>query len=67
MGLAKKLSEFEKSEIKAYKASGKNITEISKLLGRSRKFVTAYISNPDFYGTKSSPERPKSVGKRTKK
>ena len=61
MGKAAKLNEFEKGTIMALKMEHQSISSIAKYLGRSRKVVRSYLSDPERYGTRSSPGRPSKI------
>ena len=53
MSKGTKLSELEKSEIKALKRVGKSQREISKALGRSKTVICNYLKSPYKFGTKN--------------
>lgn len=50
MGRSKSLTEVEKQLILRYHQEKKNLSEISKLINRSRDVIRRYIKNPSNYG-----------------
>lgn len=67
MGRKSKLSAYEKGKIDALRAQGVSFREIARQLGRSDHVVRNYCSNPQQYGSKSSPGRPKKLSPRQKR
>lgn len=61
MPRGKRLSEFEKGKITGMRQDGKSYRAIAKALKRSRHVVKNYLDNPDNYGTKRRPGRPRKL------
>jgi transposase len=64
MGLKKALDDYEQGQIDAKIAQGLSLRQIAKDLGRSRTAVAHYIEDPQKYGTRASPGRPKKLTSR---
>lgn len=59
MGRKSRLSSEEIGQIKAYHDLGPNYAQIGRRINRSKNVVRNYLRNPDNYGKKSSPGRPR--------
>lgn len=58
------LNEAEKGQIIVLHDSGKSLNFIAKYLRRSRELIQRFIKNPDEYGKKNRPGRPKKLSQR---
>ena len=67
MSAKKQLTEFEMGKIEQLKKLNFSLRKIAVEIGRSKTVVSNYVSNPELYGTKASPGRPKKLGPRTTK
>uniref|UniRef100_A0A914EHI6 Transposase n=1 Tax=Acrobeloides nanus TaxID=290746 RepID=A0A914EHI6_9BILA len=67
MALGRKLSDFEKGQIAAYKRDGKSNRQIATLLGRSPTVIDNYVKNPAGYGTRKPTGRPTTISERDKR
>lgn len=67
MAAGKKLSDFEKGQITCFLRNNFNLSEIARLLKRSRRVISNYAKSPETYGTKRSSGRPCSLSPREKR
>ena len=67
MGSRSKLSDLEKGKIIAYRDKRVSISEISRLLGRTRIVIRKFLRNPGEYGQKKSSGRPKIISECTER
>jgi len=67
MGRKSALTEFEKGNISAFKASGMSNREIAKVLNRSPKVINNFITLGSQYGLKRSSGRLSKLSKRQKR
>jgi transposase len=61
MGKAPGLTKLQQGKILAYANTKMSIRDIAKAVGRSKTVVHAFLKNPDAYGTKKSPGRPRKL------
>ena len=61
MGRGTSLTESEKTLILHLETQKKSITEIADAVSRSRKVIYNFVANPEAYGKKKSPGRPKCI------
>ena len=61
MPRGKELSEQQIAQIEALQKAGHNISQISKIVGKSRKCVTNYLDSPSTYGINKRSGRPSSI------
>lgn len=64
MPRGKKLTEYEKGQIDAFRAEGKGYKAIAKELGRSTSGIKHYVLKHNDYGTKKRSGRPKKLTRR---
>lgn len=57
MGSGKRLSDYEKGQIMAFRKSNYTLYRISKEIGRSRGVIRKFLQNPKGYGTKKHTGR----------
>ena len=67
MGSGKRLNDIEKGQIKVIKDLNLSISDISRRVIRSRKFIRRYLNDPESYGTKTSPGRPQKLSEHEKR
>lgn len=64
MGAREQLTANEQGQVQAYKDCGKSISEIARLVKRSRACVRAYLRSPETYGTQTQAHKLTSRDKR---
>ena len=64
MPRGKRLTEFERGQITELRKSGCKLREIARRLKRSVNAINQFVNNPDEYGTRHSPGRPKALSER---
>jgi len=61
------LTEFEMGQIIASKNDGKSVSEIARLVKRSRDCVRRFLGSPDAYGSNFTAHRPSKLSSREKR
>ncbi|KAL4108535.1 hypothetical protein PRIC1_000250 [Phytophthora ramorum] len=64
MGRKGQLTEYERGHFDVFAAQGVSASQIAAAIDRSRKPISSYLRDPDAYGRRFSPGRPRKMSPR---